>query len=126
MITKLPSTQEGHACITFSLPFSIEAEWVNLVGEFNGWDTQATPFERQHLGPHWQVTLTLATGRRYRFRYLINDQEWLNDLHADDYAQNPYGSYDSVLDLTEFAGVCTRLLTPGPYPTPGETVKWVG
>ena len=35
------------------------------------------------------------------FRYLVVVQEWLNDCHGDDHTENPYGSYDSVVDLTE-------------------------
>lgn len=49
----------------------------------------------------WQVRLELETGRRYSFRYLVDGKEWLNDWYADDYLENPYGSYDSVVDLSE-------------------------
>jgi hypothetical protein len=31
----------------------------------------------------------------------VDGREWLNDWHADDHLENPYGSYDSVVDLTE-------------------------
>jgi 1,4-alpha-glucan branching enzyme len=104
MITKGPPTKRGLARVTFALPATIWAERVNLVGEFNDWDTQATPMSQNHLGADWQVSVELEAGRRYRFRYLVNGKEWLNDWHADDYLENPYGSYDSVVDLTE-AGV---------------------
>jgi hypothetical protein len=47
-----------------------------------------------------KTTIELEAGRRYRFRYLVDGKEWLNDWHADDYVENPYGSNDSVVDLT--------------------------
>jgi hypothetical protein len=29
----------------------------------------------------------------------LDGKEWRNDWHADDHVDNPYGSYDSVVDL---------------------------
>jgi len=46
------------------------------------------------------LTMRLTTGRRYRFRYLLDDDRWQNDWQADDYVPNEYGGDDSVIDLT--------------------------
>jgi 1,4-alpha-glucan branching enzyme len=100
MIKKQPGTKEGTVRVTFELPLTIWADRVNLVSEFNDWDTRATPLGRNRADANWRATVELKTGRRYRFRYLIDSKEWLNDWHADDYAENPYGSYDSIVDLT--------------------------
>ena len=99
MITKQPANKPGTVRVTFSLPVTVWAERLNLVGEFNDWDTTATPMSlgRSHID--WQATLELEAGRRYGFRYLLDGKEWLNDWHADDHVANAYGSYDSVLDL---------------------------
>jgi 1,4-alpha-glucan branching enzyme len=99
MIEKEPATKSHWVRVTFLLPSNLWAERVNLVGEFNDWDTMATPMSRNRADANWRVTLELEEGRRYRFRYLVDGKEWLNDWHADDHAENPYGSYDSVLDL---------------------------
>ena len=101
MIKKEPASKQGFVRITFELPSNMWAERVNLVGEFNDWDTTATPMRRNRSDSNWKVTLELELGRPYRFRYLIDGKEWLNDWHADDHVENPYGSYDSVVDLTE-------------------------
>ena len=98
MIEKEP-TKANRVRVTFLLPSNLWADRVNLVGEFNDWDTTATPMRRNRTDANWRVTLELEGGRRYRFRYLVDGKEWLNDWHADDHAANPYGSYDSVLDL---------------------------
>ncbi|MGD8791608.1 MAG: isoamylase early set domain-containing protein [Anaerolineae bacterium] len=100
MITKEAAPQRRLIRVTFELPPTIWANRVNLVGEFNAWDTAATPLHQRRADASWRVTLELQPDRRYRFRYLIDGKEWLNDWHADDYVENPYGSYDSVLDLT--------------------------
>ena len=101
MIRREPAEKEGLVRVAFELPSAIWAERVNLVGEFNDWDTTATPMTRNRSDANWKTTIELESGRRYRFRYLVDGQEWLNDWHADDHAENPYGSYDSVVDLTE-------------------------
>ena len=85
--------------VTFALPASVWAERVNLVGEFNDWDRTATPMTLDRYGAEWKATIDLKTNRRYRFRYLLDGEDWLNDWHADDHLENPHGSYDSVVDL---------------------------
>jgi 1,4-alpha-glucan branching enzyme len=100
MIKKEPAAKKGFVRITFELPSNMWAERVNLVGAFNDWDTTATPMSRNRSDANWRATLDLQEGKRYRFRYLVDGKEWLNDWHADDHVDNPYGSYDSVIDLT--------------------------
>jgi 1,4-alpha-glucan branching enzyme len=102
MIKKEPLAKEGLVRVTFELPSTMWAERVNLVGEFNDWDTTATPMTRHRSDANWKASLDLEVGRCYAFRYLVDGKEWLNDWHADDHRENPYGSYDSVVDLTEF------------------------
>ena len=103
MIHKQPAKAKGKTIVTFILPSNIWAERVNLVGEFNDWDTRATPMSRNRSDANWKVTLELDTGKRYRFRYLIDGKEWLNDWHADDHVENPYGSFDSIVDLSDMS-----------------------
>jgi 1,4-alpha-glucan branching enzyme len=102
MITKTAAKKQGFVNITFELSSTMWAERVNLVGDFNEWDTTATPMTRSRSNANWKVTIELEAGRCYVFRYLVDGKEWLNDWHADDHVENPYGSYDSVLDLTDF------------------------
>ncbi|MBN1658598.1 MAG: isoamylase early set domain-containing protein [Anaerolineae bacterium] len=103
MIQKEPAKKKDLVRVTFVLPSNMWAERVNLVGEFNDWDTTATPMSRNRSDANWRVSLELPAGSVFKFRYLIDGKEWLNDWHADDHVENPYGSFDSVVDLTEFA-----------------------
>jgi hypothetical protein len=68
---------------------------------------------QDRLDESWRATLDLEAGRRYRFRTraaptprgpLLDGNTWLTDRQADDCAANATGSYDSVVDLTEFDG----------------------
>lgn len=100
MIKKERTGKQDLVRVTFELSSTLWADRVNLVGEFNDWDTTATPLARSRSGANWKVTLELPAGRRYRFRYLVDGKQWMNDWGADDHVENPYGSYDSVVDLT--------------------------
>jgi 1,4-alpha-glucan branching enzyme len=72
--------------VTFRLPREAapDAEEVFLVGEFNDWDTAATQMTRLKSG-EFKVTLNLASGREYQYRFLIDGQVWENDWAADQY-----------------------------------------
>ena len=83
--------------VTFELPSSIWAERVNLVGDFNDWDTTKHEMRQARNDGNWRITLVLPTGREYQFRYLVNGRDWHNDWHADKYASNRYGTDNSVV-----------------------------
>jgi 1,4-alpha-glucan branching enzyme len=102
MITKTPAKKKGMVDVTFELSSSMWAERVNLVGDFNDWDTTATPMVRSRSDANWKVTVEMEAGKRHAFRYLVDGKEWLNDWHADDHLENPYGSYDSIVDLDDY------------------------
>lgn len=60
------------------------AKSIALVGEFNNWDSAATPMRKQKSGVY-ASTLNLAIDQTYQFRYLLDGNIWLNDENADDY-----------------------------------------
>ena len=69
---------------------------VHLVGDFNDWDPEVTPMVNES-GVH-AVTLALPAGRRYRFRYLSNQDGWFND-ETGSHEYNEFGQLNCVLDL---------------------------
>lgn len=98
MLKKTP-TRSGRACrVTFTLPTEVEAKKAHLCGDFNGWERPGRPMIRRKDG-RFSTTLTLKTGREYRFRYLLDGERWENDWVADNYLPNPFGGEDSVLKL---------------------------
>jgi hypothetical protein len=99
MITKTYE-KTGRSCrVTFQIPAGkAEARHAVVLGEWNGWNPEATPMKRDHDGS-WTATTTLETGRPYRFRYLLDGAHWLNDDAPDALLPNQFGSEDSVLAL---------------------------
>jgi 1,4-alpha-glucan branching enzyme len=72
--------------VTFRVPATAArgANRAALVGEFNGWNPEATRMHRLKSGD-FKVTLDLEVGREYQYRYLLDDRNWTNDEGADRY-----------------------------------------
>jgi 1,4-alpha-glucan branching enzyme len=96
MINKQPQ-RGGRVKVTFTVPVDQPELEITVVGDFNGWDPQATPLKRR--GKRRTVSVTLDGGRRYAFRYRRANGKWFNDEAADDYEPNEYGGYNCVIDL---------------------------
>lgn len=97
MIHKRPSPRPGKVQVTFELPAQFWAEYIHLVGDFNQWDTNATPMRQNGADGAWRVTLELDVGTEYQFRYVADGQHWHNDNAADKYIDNQRGSTNSVI-----------------------------
>jgi 1,4-alpha-glucan branching enzyme len=84
--------------VTFSLPKEAapEAQKVALVGEFSNWNKGCNAMKLNKYG-NFTTTLELPKGKEYRFRYLVDDNYWVNDWRADEYVRNPFGGDDSVV-----------------------------
>jgi 1,4-alpha-glucan branching enzyme len=74
----------------FSAP---EAQKVSLGGDFNNWDTQATPMKKNKNGI-WKVTVNMKPGR-YEYRFFV-DGKWENDLSCTGCVPNEFGSMNCV------------------------------
>lgn len=88
--------------ITFTFPsdMSGSAGSVYLVGDFNDWDAGSHPM-KLHKDGSFNLTLNLAKGREYQFRYLIDGSTWENDDCADRYVKNPYGTSENSVVIVE-------------------------
>jgi 1,4-alpha-glucan branching enzyme len=84
--------------VTFILAKEIASsvERANLVGDFNDWDIESIPMKRLKNG-ELSVTVNLATGREYQFKYLLDSKQWINDKEADKYVPNVFQSENSVV-----------------------------
>jgi 1,4-alpha-glucan branching enzyme len=91
------SLDNGHVRITFRVSHYIWADSITLVGEFNDWDVRSHPLQRTRDDGEWHISLVLEANRSYRFRYLVDGKEWMDDDHADGYEANPFGGFDSVV-----------------------------
>lgn len=92
------SSRNGLCKVTFELPVEAGAKTAHVCGDFNEWSPTATPMKRRKDGS-LAATVALEAGRRYRFRYLLDDGRWENDWTADAYVANDFGGEDSVIDV---------------------------
>ncbi|RLC30477.1 MAG: glycoside hydrolase [Deltaproteobacteria bacterium] len=78
--------------VTFRLPKEacVAAKTVHVVGDFNNWDTLATPMKRLKNGD-FTATVDLDLYKEYQFRYLKDEKEWDNDRDADKHVPTPFG-----------------------------------
>lgn len=88
--------------VTFTLPLEAapNAKEVKLLGDFNNWSWEQGILMKASKNSYTTV-VELETGRRYEFRYLIDNQTWENDWDADDYAATPFGIFNSVAEISE-------------------------
>lgn len=101
MIQKTFVEVEGQtvARVTFTLPETVWADHITLVGDFNNWDTQSHCFGRNGSGV-WIITVDLEPRRAYQFRYFQDNRQWINDSSADACVHNIYGS-DNFIVVTD-------------------------
>ena len=73
-----------------------DAAHVHIVAEFNNWSTRQTPMKKLKDGA-FTLTLDLETGRDYEFRYLVDDQTWINEAAADNYVPSGFSGSDNAV-----------------------------
>lgn len=83
----------GQVEVTFRIALD-GIDRLSLLGDFNHWNPTAHPLMRDAEGL-WCGTVTLPDGE-YRYRYIANGVDWLNDPQADGYVPNQFGGENSV------------------------------
>lgn len=99
MIEKKASSKGNTVRVKFELPGEAASESVAVAGDFNGWSEDEHQMKYVKSRDVWSTTLTLPADSTHQFRYRIDGKEWRNDEDADEVAESPYGSQNSVLKL---------------------------
>ncbi len=73
------------------------AEAVAIAGDFNNWQPSTTPMQRVAETGVWQTKMKLPHGT-YRYR-LVVDGQWQQDPYNERSELNPYGEYNSILEV---------------------------
>ncbi len=73
--------------VTFTLSAEVVGEATSglLLGEFNNWDYNDGISLKKQKDGSMTATTSLETGKRYEYRYLLNDGRWVNDHSAEHY-----------------------------------------
>lgn len=80
--------------------FAIEnetAETIALLGLNNDWENQVV-MKRKKDG-NFSVEVNLPKDTTHQFKYLVDQQDWINDTEADSYEANSYGNTNSVVTI---------------------------
>lgn len=96
MITKSIDPKSGRCLATFTCHPPAQAKHVSICGDFNQWQAGHDTMTREADGT-FTTTLALQPGTRFSFKYLADVGGWLNDDQADDYQQNEYGEWNSII-----------------------------
>lgn len=92
-------TKTGRACwVTFNFPAEVSAATASLCGDFNDWNPAVHPMKQRKDG-RFSTTVSLKSGRSYKFKYLVDGDRWENDWAAETYAPNGYGTEDSLISV---------------------------
>lgn len=70
---------------------------VILVGTFTQWQKQPIPLKRDS-GGIWRVTVALPPGSHH-YRFIV-DGQWYDDPECPLQVTNPYGTHDSVRQVS--------------------------
>ncbi len=73
------------------------AKNVQIAGDFNNWQPTDTTMQRVGDSGVWQLKMKLPHGT-YRYR-LVVDGQWQQDPYNERTELNPYGEYNSILDV---------------------------
>ena len=94
MTTNTIGSKNKTAALEFFAP---EANTVAVAGDFNGWDIQADMLAKSEAG-WWKTRLELAPGR-YRYRFIVNGEQWNEDPENPNKEPNEFASYNSILEI---------------------------
>jgi len=95
-IATVPS---GSTAVTFVFR-APGATRVSLVGDFNGWDPNATPLARATTGEIWTAQVPLAHGL-HAYAFVIDGQDWEPDPAAPLAPVATFGRRNSLLVVGE-------------------------
>ena len=96
MIKQVPTRSKRDVKVQFILSGDSTPAKVSVVGDFNGWDPGAHPLRKRSNGTR-SVSVSLPAGRRYAFRYLGEDGQWLDDDQAHEFEPNGVGGSNGIV-----------------------------
>jgi serine protease AprX len=69
---------------------------VNLVGDFNDWNSNAASFERCSDGL-WKISIRCQPAGEYRYKFLVDRVRWTEDPSHGLKEEDGYGGFNSIL-----------------------------
>jgi len=98
MLKKTYSKTQKLCRVTFKFNPESPVNSVALCGEFNEWRSDRHILKKRKDGS-FSTTITLPVNQSFRFKYLIDGNDWFIDPQADSEEINCFGSKDSVIHV---------------------------
>lgn len=96
-LTPVGASSRGEAARPVELLFSApQANRVQVVGDFNGWDQRQAQMSRDLASGLWSVRLMLRPGRHV-YAFVVNDTQWVRDPRAAAAPDADFGRPGSVM-----------------------------
>ncbi|GAA5645847.1 MULTISPECIES: isoamylase early set domain-containing protein [Vibrio] len=95
MINKRFFKTKDEVEVTFELPQELAGDSVALVADFLQW--QPIEMTRVAKSKCYKYKTRLPKDGEFEFRYLIDNERWVNDPHADNYKPNGFGEDNSTV-----------------------------
>jgi hypothetical protein len=89
-----PSDGPGSVVLTLRVPAEFACRTAQVTGDFTEWSPVTMSAEP---GGSRSITMRLASGRAWKYRFVIDGSRWINDPRADDDADCIDGGAASVL-----------------------------
>ncbi len=88
--------------VTFRIPaeIGINHRMAFVLGSFNNWDKSSHRMKKLVKDGSFSVVVDLEIGNEYEFKYLLDEDVWLNDESAEKQVITHYGdSSNSVITV---------------------------
>ena len=88
--------------VSFKIPaeIGINHKSAFILGTFNNWNKTANRMKKLVKDGSFSVVVDLEVGKDYEFKYLLDDNVWLNEENADGQVTTHYGdSSNSVVSV---------------------------
>lgn len=88
-----PRVENGRLMFVFH---DDNADSVSVAGDFNGWSRVASPLKRNGSGL-WSTEIVVPHAGRFEYKFIINEQRWIEDPSNGMKAPDNYGGLNSVV-----------------------------
>ncbi|MCL9780281.1 isoamylase early set domain-containing protein [Vibrio sp. S4M6] len=95
MISKRFFKTKNEVEVTFEVPAEQANKSISLVADFLDW--QPVEMKKVAKTKTYKYKARLPKDGQFEFRYLIDDEKWLNDPHADQYKPNGHGEDNGLV-----------------------------
>ena len=98
-ISKRYIKKKKNYSVTFTIPKKISKEFktASVVGDFNNWDLHANEMKKNKKTGEFMTKIELPEHHEYKFRYLLDSEQWINDEGADKFITTHFGDAEDCV-----------------------------